>query len=96
MSVIRKCRICGKEIVQEGKGYPKQFCSEECKKKANAQRLIAYNKQRRDERKAKKEMGKIKHKGRLDETLAECRKRKISYADRQKEETLRLIREGKL
>ena len=39
-----KCKVCGKEFKK--KAYNSSFCSDECRKKSNSQRCIAYAKRR--------------------------------------------------
>lgn len=94
MKHITKCVMCGKQIINTGVGQPKKYCSEKCKEKGTAIVKAKQNKAKREKRRAEKKMKQLKcH---LDETLAECRAKGITYAERQKAETLKLARSGKL
>ena len=89
--VIRKCAWCGKEMVQTI--HNRAYCSDECrnsaKAKRDAERLKEHIKPKADE--PPKSNWKPSR-PRMINDIEYCR----NYAEHQKEETLRLLREGQL
>lgn len=75
----KRCELCGKEFVGQGK-----HCSDICKAVPKKNAAL------RADKKGDAEKNRSKH-GNLDRVLKQCRCEGQTYAQRQKEETLKMI-----
>ena len=93
MVKIQICKMCGKEFetYRRANGRFVGFCSEECRKEAEAARSRIAHREAKERDFARNEMRKIET-GKLDKTLDYCRRNKMSYAEWQKQQTEKLMK----
>lgn len=91
--MIKICAICGKEFEQGG--TTAKYCSKECQLKGKVE---ATRKRRNADRKIKKaaEERAKKHSARSKRIAKICREQGISYGQAQAQETLKMLKEGRL
>jgi len=88
---ITYCRICGKEIVYQGKGAPGYYCSDECKRERNRRCGRASYAKKMEAIRAAEAMAKMledQARGHLDRTILLAKHKGLTYAEAQKLDTL--------